>query len=313
MCRLSWNLGASGFWNPQSLSRVVQQLLYLFTFTFRRIKILFTVPRRLWVPTQSPMQLILGYFVWLWNGLISKLTTYISSFIHIEICGAVPQRPPWFHIVKTKHRNDFTFILMLSAYFLNYAYRFCKCGPVLIFSVGVTRYWCFVLCFVWNLFTAIKQIVNIPFAAYILSSFFTSPLFFNMSYFTLNSYLSVVISVQPPSSTPLWVVSEFFTRRNRSVVCWIHCAGVILTKLAWFHKRIWKAVLGKVVHLSNREFVISHQQARPPFVQDGAIRGSNNKTCQSVMSMERQYCVLPQYICRMMKILYSKFSLSLIN
>jgi hypothetical protein len=66
------------------------------------------------------------------------------------------------------------------------------------------------------------------------------------------------------------------------VLCWTHYADVILTKLAWFRKRIWKAVLGKVVHLSIREFVISHQQAKPPFTQDGAIRGSNYKTCRCV-------------------------------
>jgi len=31
MCQLSWNMGASTFWNPQGLSRAVQGLLYLFT------------------------------------------------------------------------------------------------------------------------------------------------------------------------------------------------------------------------------------------------------------------------------------------
>jgi hypothetical protein len=31
MCRLSWNLEASTFWNPQGLSRPVMGLLYLFT------------------------------------------------------------------------------------------------------------------------------------------------------------------------------------------------------------------------------------------------------------------------------------------
>ena len=30
MCWLSWNLGASTFWNPQGLSRTVQGLLYLY-------------------------------------------------------------------------------------------------------------------------------------------------------------------------------------------------------------------------------------------------------------------------------------------
>jgi hypothetical protein len=30
MCRLSWNLGASTFWNPQGLSRAVMGLLYLY-------------------------------------------------------------------------------------------------------------------------------------------------------------------------------------------------------------------------------------------------------------------------------------------
>jgi len=30
MCRLSWNLGASTFWNPKDLSRPVMGLLYLF-------------------------------------------------------------------------------------------------------------------------------------------------------------------------------------------------------------------------------------------------------------------------------------------
>jgi len=30
MCRLSWNLGASTSWNPQSLSRPVMGLLYLY-------------------------------------------------------------------------------------------------------------------------------------------------------------------------------------------------------------------------------------------------------------------------------------------
>jgi hypothetical protein len=29
MCRLSWNLGASTFWNPQGLFRPVMGLLYL--------------------------------------------------------------------------------------------------------------------------------------------------------------------------------------------------------------------------------------------------------------------------------------------
>jgi len=29
MCRMSWNLGASTFWNPQGLSRPVMGLLYL--------------------------------------------------------------------------------------------------------------------------------------------------------------------------------------------------------------------------------------------------------------------------------------------
>jgi len=41
-------------------------------------------------------------------------------------------------------------------------------------------------------------------------------------------------------------------------------------------------VLGKVVHLSSREFVISHQQAKPPFIQDCSIRGSDYKTCRYV-------------------------------
>ena len=40
MCRLSWNLGASSFWNHQGLSRPVIRLLYLLTlplpFCFRR-------------------------------------------------------------------------------------------------------------------------------------------------------------------------------------------------------------------------------------------------------------------------------------
>ena len=31
MCRLSWNLGASAFWNPQGLSRPVMGLLYLYS------------------------------------------------------------------------------------------------------------------------------------------------------------------------------------------------------------------------------------------------------------------------------------------
>jgi len=31
MCRISWNLGASTFWNPQSLSRPVMWSLYLLT------------------------------------------------------------------------------------------------------------------------------------------------------------------------------------------------------------------------------------------------------------------------------------------
>jgi len=30
MCRLSWNLGVSTSWNPQTLSRPVQVLLYVF-------------------------------------------------------------------------------------------------------------------------------------------------------------------------------------------------------------------------------------------------------------------------------------------
>jgi hypothetical protein len=33
MCRLSWNLEASNFWNPQGQSRAVMGLLYLFIFT----------------------------------------------------------------------------------------------------------------------------------------------------------------------------------------------------------------------------------------------------------------------------------------
>ena len=32
MCRLSWNLGASTFWNPQGLSRPVMGMLYLYLF-----------------------------------------------------------------------------------------------------------------------------------------------------------------------------------------------------------------------------------------------------------------------------------------
>jgi len=34
MCWLSWNLGASAFWNPQGLSRSVMGLLYLYLYMF---------------------------------------------------------------------------------------------------------------------------------------------------------------------------------------------------------------------------------------------------------------------------------------
>jgi len=85
--------------------------------------------------------------------------------------------------------------------------------------------------------------------------------------------LYIYFFVQSPSSTPF---------RYSFVFCPIHLSDDILTKLAWFRKRIWKAVFGKVVHLSSREFVISHQQAKPPFIQDGSIRGSDYKTCRYV-------------------------------
>ena len=34
MCRLSWNLGASTYWNPQGLSRTVMGLLYLYLYLY---------------------------------------------------------------------------------------------------------------------------------------------------------------------------------------------------------------------------------------------------------------------------------------
>jgi hypothetical protein len=79
---------------------------------------------------------------------------------------------------------------------------------------------------------------------------------------------------------------SFIPSKMRTIIfyiCrWIHIpldslCNVILTKLTWFRKRIWKAVLGKVFHLSIREFVISHQEAKPRFIQDGSIQGSDVK------------------------------------
>jgi len=39
MCRLSWNLGALTFWNPQGLSRPVMGLLYLYLYLYDNIKL----------------------------------------------------------------------------------------------------------------------------------------------------------------------------------------------------------------------------------------------------------------------------------
>jgi len=45
-------------------------------------------------------------------------------------------------------------------------------------------------------------------------------------------------------------------------------------------KEFERPCLERSFHLYIREFVISHQQARPPFIQDGSIRGSDYKTCR---------------------------------
>ena len=154
MCRLFWHLGASTFCKPQGLYRDC----FTFTFTLLRIMTLSTVPRGLWVPPQSSIQWILGVFFLAMNRLVYEPDNlYFILYPYWDLWSYIP-RPLYLYVVIIKHTNDLTFIFTLSAYFLEHAYLFSKCGPVLMFRIFslvlVSRFvdaLCWRLCIIFSL------------------------------------------------------------------------------------------------------------------------------------------------------------------
>ena len=115
MCRLSWNLGASTSWNPQSLSRPVIVLLYLYIttitksfskiFPLRQITIfLFQSPWRTCIPEPVPIHVSDTSYsrpAWTQSWLCEFLTpiclwspvfTVFSSFVAIS-CSLIDFSP----------------------------------------------------------------------------------------------------------------------------------------------------------------------------------------------------------------------------
>ena len=83
MCRLSWNLGASTFWNPQGLSRAVMGLLYFYIFKqFSPIYHSLLGPNSLFSTPFSDIPKLYSFF-WVRNKVSHiKKTTWYKTVIN---------------------------------------------------------------------------------------------------------------------------------------------------------------------------------------------------------------------------------------
>jgi len=84
MCRLSWNLGASTFWNPQGLPKPVIGLLYLYFFFVSKPQLLVLNPFYFLYSKLSSTSVRLCGFISKWRRRESIRVMFWASCFHKE-------------------------------------------------------------------------------------------------------------------------------------------------------------------------------------------------------------------------------------